>query len=833
MKKNIKRFAKLVLCLAMLVCTIIPNTKVYAVNSVNDSQMSSTKMDYITMGNIVFYGINEIKSYSSLMQRYVGNDNGKTFKEVITDLPTPYLYDDLEFRGWFDEDGNEYDENTVIDQSQVYKYYAKYNYKVAEVVVGHIAISQGIEFVNKTSSKLYLFKDVETYGDVVENITSNDNFLKGTYFEVKTEGLKGWKLAENKGYNENTLLNDQVNKMQINADYGTKTILRYEIEFPQKNESAGANSGILYVDKGTTYDELNDYLNKINFNDNLKNLYTEGLKGWSVRYTDSTSSIVSDYDTVCLVPMYEQGRAVTLNFKYVTKDKQIKDVTKLVFLKDGSTYTDLKNYVLNLNMENSLDDMDLTYFDQWATSGVNYVPNTLPYYHSYYGVSAEYKDKKVVNTSYRYINTEGREVRNNIVEYVDTGTTYEQLRAKMISTSQPEDVNKDLVFKEWVSNGWQSGEILFDFNGSIVATATYENNYVHYIVHDINDSSYKISTQLGCGGEHENDEVKLLIAKIGDTITVPSFDMFKNIKWLDGISDEYTTPGNTFVLESNMTIYGGGEYIVEQQKPEDDKKDPEVEKPVVTPEDDEQKDQEVEKPNNKPTVEQDQIIVKPENGQGSIVVVDESQLQSEQIQQIVSEINNASQNQVIEVDMGNSVYVPVEVLSSLKGKDVTVLLNMQGYSWKINGKDIIADNLKEINLEVVLNTNEIPNNFIENVSNGNTVKQLTLLYSGEFGFTATLSYNIGKEYAGKTVDLYYYNPEGKMEFQNSAIVDESGNVGLKFSHASDYALVIKDQTSNNQNMLPLTGDNTSIILYAGLCSLALIVAIFTFKTKRN
>lgn len=62
----------------------------------------------------------------------------------------------------------------------------------------------------------------------------------------------------------------------------------------------------------------------------------------------------------------------------------------------------------------------------------------------------------------------------------------------------------------------------------------------------------------------------------------------------------------------------------------------------------------------------------------------------------------------VEVDMGDATVVPVEILEAAKGSDIDVVLKMDGYSWTINGKDIKAANLKEINLEVELNANAIP-----------------------------------------------------------------------------------------------------------------------------
>ena len=69
--------------------------------------------------------------------------------------------------------------------------------------------------------------------------------------------------------------------------------------------------------------------------------------------------------------------------------------------------------------------------------------------------------------------------------------------------------------------------------------------------------------------------------------------------------------------------------------------------------------------------------------------------------------------------------------------------------------------------------------------------QISLAYEGEFGFTAVLSIGLGKENAGYTASLYYYNEStGELEFICSDEVAQDGTVSLAFTHASDYVIAI-------------------------------------------
>lgn len=182
---------------------------------------------------------------------------------------------------------------------------------------------------------------------------------------------------------------------------------------------------------------------------------------------------------------------------------------------------------------------------------------------------------------------------------------------------------------------------------------------------------------------------------------------------------------------------------------------------------------------------------------------------------------------------------PVYVLEAAKGKDVDIVLDMNGYKWTINGNNIQADNLKDINLAVDTDSDAIPDDVISELAGNNPVKQISLAYSGDFGFKASLTYNIGSEYAGKYGNLYYYDSTGRMIFQNAGAIDADGNISLNFSHASEYAVVIADYavtTENADNTATggiATGDSTPIALYAVLCVMAIALAGIAAVTRKK
>ena len=159
---------------------------------------------------------------------------------------------------------------------------------------------------------------------------------------------------------------------------------------------------------------------------------------------------------------------------------------------------------------------------------------------------------------------------------------------------------------------------------------------------------------------------------------------------------------------------------------------------------------------------------------------------------IRAEEEKAQEGSTINVDMNGSVVVPGDIFDSIKGKDITITFDMgNGILWSVDGKSITTDKAGDIDFSVKTETNAIPVDIVNNVTGERYSIQISLAYEGEFGFTAVLSIGLGKENAGYTASLYYYNEStGELEFICSDEVAEDGTVSLAFTHASDYVIAI-------------------------------------------
>ena len=165
---------------------------------------------------------------------------------------------------------------------------------------------------------------------------------------------------------------------------------------------------------------------------------------------------------------------------------------------------------------------------------------------------------------------------------------------------------------------------------------------------------------------------------------------------------------------------------------------------------------------------------------------------------IAEQLENAPDREIIDVEMNGTTMVPGDIFDTIKGSDVTVVFHMgDGITWTVNGQDVTAAG-KNIDLGVVFGGEAgktIPVEIINNVTGERYSVNLTLAYDGEFGFRATLTVNMDKKNAGFFANLFYYNEQsGELEFICAGEIDSQGEVGLTFTHASDYTIIVDRQS---------------------------------------
>lgn len=540
-------------------------------------------------------------------------------------------------------------------------------------------------------------------------------------------------------------------------------------------------------------------------------------------------------DNVYSIRPVADNKNLTIYYQYVDSNNNCKTEKISQFIANDQFNNETIHSIIESH-EYPDDSTKKEKFDKWESNfNFSEVPpnSNISIY-----VEAKYKNKYVVtfNTNYlidTYIKC----------AFVDENTTTSELEKLAEKFRPSKEELKGLDIKDWNVDIW--APVVYNFI-EVESTANINNVVVSYEV--IKQNGYDEDPK----EMYEAREAK--IYNVGDTITLP--DKVGNCKILKWTEAYYRgeNGGEKLKLSKKMVLDKPGFYSIQC-----DQEGYVIEEPSIpTPDPDVKPDQP--NPDTKPEQKPEQPApdTKPEQptpdtNLNDVVVIEKVT----EIKNTIEQSKNNTESKEtpkVEIKMGTATVVPAKVLEAAKGSDVDIVLQMDGYSWTINGKDIKGVNLKDINLEVKTNTSVIPIGLISKLAGDQPTMQLSLTHNGDFGFKANLNVNVGKENAGQFGNLYYYDSDGRLVFMNAGKIAEDGSVNLSFSHASDYVIVIgKDMTAkengssmtsktdnkttnkSNDKKAVKTGDQSNIVMISVvlLLSVACITALVLIKKKRK
>lgn len=176
---------------------------------------------------------------------------------------------------------------------------------------------------------------------------------------------------------------------------------------------------------------------------------------------------------------------------------------------------------------------------------------------------------------------------------------------------------------------------------------------------------------------------------------------------------------------------------------------------------------------------------------------------------IKAETAARAEGERVTVDMNGASVVPGDVFDEIRGKNVTIEFDLGGgISWSVNGKSV-SDKVGDIDFRVTYGeeaSDAIPVDLINALTGERTSMNVTLAYEGRFGFEAVLRINVGAANQGLVANLFYYNESTReLEFISAGEVDAEGFAYFRFTHASDYTIVLDEASMEEAALTDTTG----------------------------
>lgn len=732
--------------------------------------------------------------------------------------------DGFEFVGWY-LDGNEADrcvteeEEFIIDGRSI-TIYPVYDKRELEIYVSYL--SQDGSSVNEYRD--IVIAEGATYRDLCEYLKAEIQHYEGMEFN-------GWKLDKDL----DQVIPRNASYISCYADYN-KVLVKASLNYTSQDGDS-YDSRELFVDKDTTYSELCEIMKEWEVDH-----HTElGFERWKLpeEYNDKMDQVITTGFSANINASAEYAKiAVNVNVFYLAEEGYFKSVNRVIIADRESTYG---NIIGQINFSEFVHYDGVT-FKEWKLEDESAVnpEEVISEDNSYVKFTAEYEEKPV-EANYIYYDENRDYFYTGRIFICEKGITYRELMEKL-------NLNELLHAKEFGFTGeWKLLNSSVGLNDVVEENAvTFEAQYaeknivtLYYYYYNKQDQYYSFYKGIVYedGATYKDILEKYLISDdkhkdgftgweyyypgnsledvITEKSTISCYPIYEDTG--DGgntgeSGDNGNTGGNENSGSGNTDNAGnagsdntgnsgsvGGAGNIENSG-SSDSTDTSIGTTIVT------------KP--KETVEETTIVEIPQLRQESTVPefptlsADEEsieeksavKLEEEVIGQKVEEVQKAEEGVTLVIEMTRedgevATEVPVAVLEAVKGRDVTIVLDMGGYSWTIHGQDVVAGDLSAINLEVTMDTEAVAPSIVEKLAGGEPTRQISLTHDGDFGFKASLTINVGIEHKDEFGNLYYHDSNGKLVFMNAGQIDAEGNVSLDFSHASDYVVVVgRDRT---------------------------------------
>ena len=168
-------------------------------------------------------------------------------------------------------------------------------------------------------------------------------------------------------------------------------------------------------------------------------------------------------------------------------------------------------------------------------------------------------------------------------------------------------------------------------------------------------------------------------------------------------------------------------------------------------------------------------------------------------------IKVSKEKDTISVTLNGAKVLPASVLSGIKGKDISLNLDMEnGFIWKINGTSVTAEIPADIDLSVTNTAEHIPAALYSLISTNQNDFGFHLGRSGAFDFPAVLSVKADASCAGIMANLFWYDVENRvLQCIQSVTVDGAFERSIPYadftlSKGQDYFIAFGTESLNGR-----------------------------------
>lgn len=168
-------------------------------------------------------------------------------------------------------------------------------------------------------------------------------------------------------------------------------------------------------------------------------------------------------------------------------------------------------------------------------------------------------------------------------------------------------------------------------------------------------------------------------------------------------------------------------------------------------------------------------------------------------------IKTSKEKDTISIIMNGARTLPASVLSGIKGKDISLNLDMEnGFIWKVNGTSITAETPADTDLSVTNTAEYIPAALYSLISTNQNDFGFHLGRNGTFDFPAVLSVKADASCAGLMANLFWYDVEnGVLQCIQTVTVggafeDSIPYADFTLSKGQDYFIVFGTESLNGR-----------------------------------